>query len=385
MTLVFHYDGRVEKGFQLSISNAFFNQYITPAMFCMHKADLKDPTELMSWVFMNKIMPIVLRSKTDRLRRVKATYDNTGGSEMRALSPTAPVIPHGILDKFHSSLVASRAVFPPAELQDMINKAVAFCSTPANRGSTVQSTLPYPPISNRTLPSTPVSPSKLSQNIRLPRTPSKMASQTIVSPSSSRQPSVGLSHLDSSSPCNERSSSRQRPDTLFSTPTRRQPLHRSTPTPTNSSVISSGSRIHVLPAFPSTMQPSCMFPSLMYPLNSNPSASREIIKETGESVGGFTGLWVDAFRAVLPPHINLHIRKTLNGSINESSWELQFHAFHTLFADSPDGSSSLISSLLHALKIDYSNYKIVLAYERSLSSLDDDEAEDDESDGVEVV
>lgn len=82
MTLVFHYDGRVEKGFQLSISNAFFNQYITPAMFRMHKADLKDPTELMSWVSMNKIMPIVLRSKTDGLRRVKATYDNTGGSEM---------------------------------------------------------------------------------------------------------------------------------------------------------------------------------------------------------------------------------------------------------------------------------------------------------------
>lgn len=63
----------------------------------------------------------------------------------------------------------------------------------------------------------------------------------------------------------------------------------------------------------------------------------------------------------------------------------QFEAFHMLFSDSVDGSSTLISSLLNALKIDYSNYKIVCAYEQSLNGLSDDEAEDDESDGIELA
>lgn len=299
MTLVFHYDGRVEKGFQLSVSNAFFNQYITPAMFRMHKAELKEPAELMSWIFMNKIMPIILRSKTDRLRRVKATYENTGGNEMRGLSPTAPLIPHGIISKFYSSLVASRAVFPPAELQDMINKSLLFCSTPANRGSILQASLPYPSISNRTRQLAPITPLNLSQDTSLPRIPVKMASQISAPFSTSKHLSTGLARLDSSKTQKEKSSSRLPANSPFNTPTRRQPLHPSTPT--SSSVISSGSCIHVLPTFPSTMQPSCMFPSLLYPLDSDPSASHEIIKETADSVGGFTGLWVDAFSVVLPP------------------------------------------------------------------------------------
>lgn len=378
MTLVFHYNGRVEKGFQLSVSNAFFNQYITPAMFRAHKAELKGPSELMSWIFMNKIMPVIMDSKTRRLLQIKATYDNTGGGlERPLLSHSAPVLPRGIVDKYHSNLVSSRAVFPPAELQDMINKAISFCGTSANRGCTKPARLPYPPNSSSSI-----------EDDHVTRSPSKMASQSkVASSASAMRFSPGPSRLESSKTRVAKSPSKLTKGLSFSKSTSHPSIHPSIhpATQTNSSVISSGSRIHVLLAFPSTMQPSCMFPSLLYPLNSNPAASREIIKETGESVGGFTGLWVDAFGAVLPPHINLHIRKTLNGSINESSWVRQFEAFHMLFSDSVDGSSTLISSLLNALKIDYSNYKIVRAYEQSLNGLSDDEAEDDESDGIELA